>query len=182
MKATNNVTPCAKAPARRTVKTRGAISGITVERTARGRYVGVEHFDVPAEDYEAGNMTGFRLASEFMAAMKTGTLGVDSLRVIVDASKALGDGTSGQLLKSRRGAAEGFLGTLAILLVWVARAGIHERLIEKLIERAPELMRKEAQIQKDKKENFARRMEIAKAAKAQARRAINQIARASRVF
>ena len=179
MKATNNVTPCAKAPARRTIKTRGAISCIAVERTARGRSVGVEHFDVPAEHYETGNMTGCRLALEFMAALKTDTLEVCGLGVIMAACKAFGEGTSYDVLKSRRGAAEGFVGTLALLLRWISRAGIHERFIEKIIERAPELMREEAQIKKDKKANFARRMEVAQASAAQARREINRIAKAS---
>ena len=185
MKATNNVTPCAKAPARRTVKTRGAISCITIERTAHGRSVGDEHFDVPAEDYGDGNVTGYRLASEFMDAIKTGKPGFDSLQVIADACKALKErdfSTSGDALKSRRGAAVGFLRTLEDLLGWVARAGIHERYIERSIEHYAECERKAAQTEKDERANFARRMEVAKAAKAQARRAINQIARASRVF
>ena len=182
MKATNNVTPCAKAPARRTVKTRGAISCITVERTARGRYVGIEHFDVPAEDYGDGNMTGYRLASEFMAAIKAGTPGFGSLQVILAACKVLGErdyGTSGEMPKSRCGAAAGFLHTLNSLLVWVARSGIHEGFIEQIIENGTEWRRKCAQTERDERANFARRMEIAKAAKAQARRAINRIAKAS---
>ena len=182
MKATNNVTPCAKAPARRTVKTRGAISCIAVERTARGRSVGVEHFDVPAEAYGDGNVTGCRLALEFMGAIKTGMRGFDSLQVIVAACKALGErnyGTSGRALKSRRGAAAGFLLALESLLARFARAGIHEVLIGQLIESSTEWRRKEVQTEKDERANFARRMEVAQASAAQARREINRIARAS---
>ena len=179
MEAGNNVHPRAKAQASRTVKERGAISCITVERTARGRYVRAEHFDVPAEEYFEGNMTGHRLASEFLAAIKAGTPGFDPLQVIEDACKALGErddgGTAGEARKSRRGAAVGFLRPLESLLVMVARAGMHERYIDQMIKRTAEWRREQAKAEKDEKSNFARRMEIAKAAKAQARRAINQI-------
>lgn len=178
MEAANNVPPRARAQTSRTVKARGALSCITVEKTARGRYVGSEHFDVPAEEYGDGNMTGYRLAAEFLAAVKTGTPGFDPLQVIEDACKALGErdgGTAGEARKSRRGAAVGFLRPLESLLVMVARAGMHERYIEQLIERGAEWRRKQTTAEKDEKSNFARRMEIAKAAKAQARRAINQI-------
>lgn len=172
MKAASNVHPEGKPT--RTVKRRGAISCITFESTPRGGYVGAEHFDVPAEDYGDGNMTGMRLAAEFMDAIKM-RAPLDSLQVIVDACKVFDEG-SPFVDPSRRGAAVGFLRTLEGLLVMVARAGVHEHYIARDIERGVEWRRKDAQARKEKRENFLRRMEIAKAAKAQARRAINQIA------
>ncbi len=58
MEVQSNVQPCIKARAIRTVKRPGVLSCITIEKTAHGRRVGVEHFDVPAEDYGDGNITG----------------------------------------------------------------------------------------------------------------------------
>ena len=174
MESSKTVHPAGKATAPRTVKKRGAISCVTIERTARGAYVSAEHFDVALEDYGDGNITGMRLAAEFMAAIKM-RAPLDSLQVIVDACKAFDDGHPFRD-PSRRGAAVGFLRTLEGLLVMVARAGAHEPYIAYQIERGTEWRRKEAQAKKDEKANFVRRMEIAKAAKAQARRAITQIA------
>jgi hypothetical protein len=53
--------------------TQGLISCQNVRRTKRGRYLGEEHFDVPALDYYPGAIHGYRLMLELLDALKAHT-------------------------------------------------------------------------------------------------------------
>jgi hypothetical protein len=162
-------------PAPRVVIKRGPLSCITRRETTRGAWLSDNCFDVPAEDHFDGNLTGYRIAAECMQAIAEGKGGFGLLWVIKDACKALderGEPTG------RQGAAIAFMRTLEELLISLAPALMRTRYIENKIENALEWRRETAERKAAEGLDFARRMEIAKAGKARARKAIDRAARA----
>lgn len=157
--------------AHRTVTERGPLSCIVHTRAARRRWLHTSHFDVPAECYGAGNVTGMRIAAEFMRAVRSGRPGFDPLAVIVDACLALreSDGTPSSCdvdSPSKRGAAVGFLRLMEEFIKAASNYG--ENYIDGRIKHLEVMERKSQDEAKARGAAFARRMEIAKAAKARA--------------
>lgn len=160
------------------VTKRGALSCITEKWTTEGRYVGSTYFDVPAETYGAGNLTGLRIAAEFMREAETANPRRNDLfEVMKDAFGALGapDAAFG-----RRGAAVGFSSVIEEYVLAAARTFQHEKFIAQRIEWLVDYEREYAERVKAEKMEFARRMEIAKAAKARARRVAEQAVQGGR--
>lgn len=156
-----------RAMSSKTATERGAISCILYTKS-RGQVVECDLFNVPLdEDYGAGNLTGMRLAAEFMQAIKCASPGLprfDALGVITDACVALGEDGN-----PRRGAAVGFLRMLESFLMFAATRCDHQGHVARAVERHLEFDRKQAADIKQEKLDFVRRMEIAKAAKARER-------------
>jgi hypothetical protein len=169
--ATRSINPTA-----RVVIKRGPLSCITRQETTRGAWLSDNCFDVPAEDYGEGNLTGCRIAAEFMRAAAEGKKGFDPLDVIKDACKALDERDK----SGRRGAAVGFMRTLEELLVGLAPAVMRTGYIENQIEQSLKWRRETAERKAAEGLDFARRMEIAKAAKAHALASIARIAKEAR--
>lgn len=150
------------------VTERGPLSCISFKKTKRGRYVGFSYFDVPAESYGDGCLTGVRLASELMDHIKSGEQGFDMLSVIEGAVEAL---DPAHIEHSRRGAAVGFLRMIEKVLFACARAGIHEAFIEREISQVLDVRRKLEQDAAIARAEFVSRMKSAKAEKKRARQA-----------
>ena len=160
------------------VTKRGALSCIAETWTTRGRYVGRTYFDVPAETYVAGNLTGLRIAAEFMQEAETANPDSSALfDVMKDAFGALGEPDEAF---GRRGAAVGFLRVIEQYVIAAARTMPHEQFIAQRIEWLVDYEREYAERVKAEKMEFARRMEIAKAAKARARRVAEQAVQGGR--
>jgi len=176
MKAPTTVSRAAQAAERhgppRIVVTRGWLSCITTRRTARGKWIDCDYFDVPNEDYGDGCLTGQRLAAELVRALATGSGSFDAMNVVAAAGVAWNEPCAG---RGRRGAGVGFLRALEPLLVAIAAPGVEW--IDKQLECGLRWRREEAERRQTRRHDFARRMEIAKAAKARARCVLERAAR-----
>ena len=175
MRSGTNSTSARRAACQNLVTTRGAISCIKYTRTSRGKYVENDFFDVPAEEYSDGNLTGYKIAAEFMRALENGDRKFDPLQIILGACKVAEDNEA----RGRSGAAVGFLRTLEEFIVFAAIHARGQQYIERKIERIEQWRRENAEEQKAERANFARRMEIAKAGKAHALRVIARVSTAS---
>jgi hypothetical protein len=161
---------------RPTVKRRGPISCIADEYM-RGRLVTRHWFAVPAENYGDGWLTGYSLAEEFMSALDAeslpyGAMGFDPLGVIVAAAQA----TEEEGEQSRRGAGVAFLRMMIEVASYGARLGVHTQVVQWHVSRSLEWREKARAERAVRGREFARRMEIAKASKAMARRVIEKTA------
>jgi hypothetical protein len=157
--------------AARLVTHRGPLSCITTRKTSHGRYIDENCFDVPAEGYGVGWQRGRRLAIEILDDLGRSRLiygGSRFLDVVIAASAATAD--EGEV--SRRGAAVGLLRTLESLLQAVSRGEGWRAFIESQIAATDAWERKDRARKAAEGQAFARRMEIAKAAKARASREV----------
>ena len=152
---------------RKVVIKRGPLSCITHTQTTRGRHIASNSFDVPAEEYGDGNLTGYRIAAEFMLALQTDSRGFNALDVIEEACAALQER---DIETGRRGAAVGFLRTIEEVLIAGARYTRHQQHVGDKVERHLANGRERAERKEAAKLDFRRRMEAAKAAKARALR------------
>jgi len=158
----------------RIVVTRGALSCITHRRTAHGKWIDDDYFDVPNEDYTDGCLTGQRLAAELVRALASGSPAFDAMDVIAAAGVAWNEPRGD---RGRKGAAVGFLRALEPLLLAIAAPACRVGVIEEQIKRSLQWQRDDAERKQTRRHDFARRMEIAKAAKARTRRVLERAAR-----
>lgn len=98
---------------------RGPLSFQTVTRTRRRVHVASCNFDVPAENYEDGWLTGIAAAAELMDALRRGEQ-IDVLAVIKDAAAHVSERGGLSAAPSGHGAAVGFLRMLEDVIGWVS--------------------------------------------------------------
>ena len=86
---------------------RGALSFVTEEINRVGGWTGERVFDVPAEDYYAGSVTGYRCAAELLEALARGYGPHIIKSYVIKAALQASDEPHGK--PSRRGAGTAFL-------------------------------------------------------------------------
>lgn len=143
----------------------GALSFITQQISRNGGWIGERCFDVPAEDYVSGNITGYRCAGELLAALQCGYGPYIPLNNILDevitATHESFDKTG------RRGAAVTFLEVVRESLTFIAKHAMHTDFVAGRIARAEQYQAYFAESEASEKAAFVQRMKDAKAAKAQ---------------
>jgi hypothetical protein len=90
------------------------LSFVSTTYTKRGRYIGTNYFDVPAESYGDGNVTGQRAALELMRDIKANADKLGYLGLAQPVMEAVARAMDGPLTadKSTKGAAVGFMDTV----------------------------------------------------------------------
>lgn len=148
----------------------GALSFITEEIGRNGGWTGDRYFDVPAEDYSTGGITGYRCAGELLAALQRGYGPYLHLNNILEEVMAAAGEPSGKA--SRRGAGVMFLEIVKESLTFMARNARHTEFVAGRIAEAEKYQAYCAARDACDKAAFVQRMKAAKAAKAaKARRA-----------
>lgn len=152
----------------------GGLSFQTVTMTPRGRRIASCAFDVPAQTYGEGWMTGLAAAAELMtelaAAAEHGG-GLNLLPFLQEASVAAMEGECGGNLPSRRGAGAAFLRVVEEMVRFAATRCDHRAFIQGQVE----MIRRCETVYEQRRARaaavFVERMRKAKAAK---RRAVNE--------
>lgn len=143
----------------------GALSFITQQISRNGGRIGERCFDVPEEDYLAGNITGYRCAGELLAALQCGYGPYIPLNNILDEAITV---THESFDKTgRRGAAVAFLEVVRESLTFMAKHARHTEFVSGRIARAEQYQAYFAESEASEKAAFVQRMKDAKAAKAQ---------------
>lgn len=142
---------------------RGALSFVTEEINRAGGWTGERCFDVPAEDYYAGSVTGYRCAAELLEALARG-YGPHIIKshVINDALQA-SDEPHGK--PSRRGAGTAFLAIVGEALTFMARHSLHKEFMAAKIAEAESARTTMAELDAKEKAAFVERMKAGRAAK-----------------
>lgn len=117
----------------------GPLSFVSERRTPRGRYIEKSRFDVPAEDYHDGAITGIRAAGEMLALLKARPedLVVRSwLNKSLEEAGVLSHGQFPDLDEhSKRSAAVSYLRVMTEFLVYAAKYSDSEEYIAARAER-----------------------------------------------
>lgn len=144
---------------------REGLSFCTVTLNRRSAYFSACYFDVPAESYAAGAVTGYQAAAELLRALKLGYgPAVSRVAMILrDASEA-GEEHAGK--PSRRGAAAAFMEVMAEGIAFLGRHGKVGDWIDCKVREAEKVRDHFAAEDAVKGQLFAHRMQAAKRAKA----------------
>lgn len=135
----------------------------TCSVTPRGYTKDFSLFDVPAEVYSEGSITGYRCAAELLQALQRGYgPHIDMLGILKEASEARFEGCG---KPSRAGAAGAFLGIVAEALKFLATHARHGEFIARKIEETERYQRYDAEQRAKDKTEFVERMRQARAAK-----------------
>lgn len=138
-------------------------------KSARGKLMQVNCFDVPAQDYCAGAATGYRCAAELLEALALGHgPNIPLTRVIEEAIEAKNEDFYGV---NRRAAAAVFLGIVGEALVYFSKQSNHRPWLNKKIASAEECQEEESKRKAIERAEFVERMKVAKAAKRTTREA-----------
>lgn len=156
------------------VKTKFNVSFVTRTETKRGTYVSQNCFDVQAQSYGDGELTGLKMAKEYIAALSLPNFQCLSLIDIVDGMATFfveeADSKPGEL--KRRNVAVGFLRELEGMLLFAAKNGSHQKYFEqKIIKRTSDLEQHEQRMKDErehKKTEFLDRMRRGREAKREA--------------
>jgi hypothetical protein len=142
---------------------RGALSFVTEECNRAGGWTGERCFDVPAEDYYSGSVTGYRCAAELLEALARG-YGPHIIKshVIKDALQA-SDEPRGK--PSRCAAGSAFMEIVGEALTFMAKHSRHKEYMAAKIAEAERLQTTMAALDARDKAAFVERMKAAKAAK-----------------
>lgn len=141
-------------------------NGLSFTTYTLGRSGGIKafnSFDVPAEDYGQGRITGYRCASELLDALKRGYgPHIDLGRIIEDAIKTAPEGFG---RNTRYGAATALLDMVQMAVKFLATNGQYEGWIARCIEREEKNKAYWGEQEAKKKAEFVERMRSARAAK-----------------
>ncbi|MDT3680430.1 MAG: hypothetical protein ROZ64_16540 [Burkholderiaceae bacterium] len=146
----------------------GALPFITTSYGKHGKYLARSEFDVPAEAYGDGWLTGMEAAAQFMDAIRENRPYFSIASVLEAVAKARDDSTGWQCV-GRCGAATGFLAMIEAMLRATARdydcgAWIRERRDEQAELHAEAEASRQAE-QAERNRAFVARMQAAKQAK-----------------
>ncbi|NDP61070.1 hypothetical protein [Polaromonas sp.] len=142
---------------------RGELSFFTIELNRLGAFKSENCFDVPAEDYCAGWLTGHRCAAELLAALEcTNGPRIDVTRVIEDAIHAGNDPTG---KPGRRGASAAFMEVMAEAVKFMGKHGNNRPWLERKIEMAEKQRDFYAEREARHRAEFNTRMKSARQAK-----------------
>lgn len=141
----------------------GALSFVTKEIGRNGDWTGDRYFDVPAEDYSTGGITGYRCAGELLAALQRGYGPYLHLNNILEEVMAAADEPSGKA--SRRGAGVTFLEVVNESLTFMAKHARHTEFVAGRIVQAEKYQAHCIEQDAKKKAEFVERMRQARAKK-----------------
>lgn len=148
-------------------KRHAPLSFTTDTVSARGAWIESSHFDVPDEDYGAGNITGYRCAGELLEALQRGYgPHIDVRAIIREASSIV---FAGVFKPSRHGAAVGFMEVVSEAVKFLACHSRHSAFIASKIEAAERYQTFTRECEAKEKAAFVERMRQARAAKRAAR-------------
>lgn len=140
------------------------LSFTTSTITARGAWVAYNHFDVPAQEYGAGSITGYRCAAELLAALERGYgphIDVPSIVREAAAAARLRSGTA----PSRKGAAVAFLSVVEEAMKFLAQNAQHAKHLSQKIAEAESVNAQFDELQAERRAAFVERMRAGRAAK-----------------
>ncbi|WP_114970219.1 hypothetical protein [Rhodoferax ferrireducens] len=152
------------------VKTKFNLSFVTRVETKAGKFVSENNFDVPAQAYWDGALTGVKMASEYMAAISLRNFECTSLMSIVrDMATCLVAEADQELGTPKRGnVAVAFLRELECMLRFSAKHCNHQQYFsDQIAQQTLDIQAWEEKNQK-KKTAFSERMREAKKAKREA--------------
>ena len=141
----------------------GALSFITQEVGRNGGWAGERCFDVPAEGYSEGYITGYRCAAELLQALQRGYGPHISVRCITEAAMQASNEKSGTA--SRRSAGYGFLAVAEEALLFMAKNANHGPYMAQKIADAERMKARIEEQDAREKAAFVQRMSAAKAEK-----------------
>ena len=131
--------------------------------TARGKLLRFTYFDVPAQSYEEGNITGLKCAAELMEELSRGYGAHLMPSCIVEAAALASSGDYEG--KNQCGAANSFLRVVSQALEYFAKHANHRPYIEELLASAERSREYIAQRNKTESLQFIERMKAGKAKK-----------------
>lgn len=132
--------------------------------TARGAHVEYTHFDVPAQEYGAGSITGYRCAAELLAALQRGYgPHIDVPSIVREAAEATRHRSGTE--PSKVGAAVAFMSVVSEALKFLAQNSQHAEYIGREITKVERLNVVYDELEAEKKAAFVERMRAARAAK-----------------
>ena len=140
------------------------LSFTTSTVTARGAWVAYNHFDVPAQEYGAGSITGYRCAAELLAALQRGYGPHIDIPSIVREAAASARCSSGAK-PSRAGAAVAFMSVVTEALKFLAQNSLHAEYIGREIAKVERLNVVYDELEAERKAAFIERMRAGRAAK-----------------
>lgn len=144
---------------------RGALSFVTDEINRVGGWTGQRCFDVPAEDYHAGHVTGYHCAAELLEAIGRGYGPHIGVPHIIEAAIQARDEPCGK--PSRRGAGSAFMTIVGDALTFMARHSKHKEFMAAKIAEAERLRAGMAELKAKEKAAFVERMKAARRSKTQ---------------
>ncbi|MEO6319433.1 MAG: hypothetical protein ABIR56_02060 [Polaromonas sp.] len=141
----------------------GELSFFTIELNRLGACKSINYFDVPAEEYCAGWVTGYRCAAELLAALECSDgPPIDVTRVIEDAIQA---GNDPACKPGRRGASAAFMEIMVEAVKFMGKHGNNGPWLERKIERAERQRDYFAEREARHRAEFSTRMKAARQAK-----------------
>ncbi|MFC7462886.1 hypothetical protein [Hydrogenophaga defluvii] len=143
---------------------KGPLSFITLELNRECKWNGARLFDVPAEDYGAGSITGYRCAGELLSALQRGYGPHIDIRGILDEVTAVQNEPFGR--PSRRGAAVAFMEVVKESIVFMAKHGNHSEFLGRRVADSEKYHAYAIEQKAKEKAAFVVRMQAAREAKA----------------
>lgn len=142
---------------------RGAMSFVTEEVNRVGGWTGERYFDVPAEDYCAGSVTGYRCAAELLDALGRG-YGPHVVKwQVIKAAVQASEEPHGE--PSRCGAGTSFMEVIGDALTFMAKHSRHREFMAAKIAEAERWQATIAEREAKEKAAFVERMKAGRAAK-----------------
>ena len=141
----------------------GALSFITKEISRVGSWTGERCFDVPAEDYYSGSVTGYRCAAELLDALARGYGPHIIKQHVIKAALQASDEPYGK--PSRRGAGTAFMEVIEGALTFMAKHSRHKEFMAAKIAEVERLQATMAELEAKEKAAFVERMKAGRAAK-----------------
>ena len=142
---------------------RGALSFFTQEISRVGGWTGERCFDVPAEDYYAGSVTGYRCAAELLEALARGYGPHIPMQHII--TEALQASKEPYGKPSRCGAGGAFMEVVGHAVTFMAKHARHKEFMAAKIAEAERTQATIAELDAKEKAAFVERMKEAKAAR-----------------
>lgn len=139
------------------------LSFVRQVQNARGKFSHWNYFDVPAQNYAEGVVTGYRCAAELLEALALGYgPHIQLHHVLTSAAQAAEEGYNSV---NRRAAAVAFLEIVEQALNFFAKHSVHRPWLADKIARAEQYAQDAAERQSIERAGFVERMKTAKAAK-----------------
>ena len=142
---------------------RGALSFVTEDVNRAGEWMGERGFDVPAEDWYAGSVTGYRCAAELLDALARGYGPRINRQSVIEGALMACAEPCGK--PSRRSAGFAFIAIVEEALTFMAKHSRHKEFMAAKIAEAEQLRTAMAVLEAKEKAVFVERMKAAKAAK-----------------
>lgn len=151
-----------------------SLSFVKVEYKGPRKQRLTDWFAVPAETYVAGNITGYKIAGEFMAWLKNQPSNYATglcVRDVMEAAFEALEEPSQFDKPDRRGCAVTFLDAMTAFLMFAATHCDHQAYLAGRVQRSADWARESAQMEAERNRETGRRLAAARKAKREARMA-----------